>query len=172
MSCSMYTIQPQMRSVRFYYVWRLMKWWFVDSFGQVISKVPIATQAEMESAVEAAKAAYRIWSRTSILTRQQVMFRYQHIIRHNIVMCLALTNRDNDHQRNLFHFRKIWREPSLKNKARRCWMRKEMFSEDFVSGMWTMMKLTTQFIKVHLLFVQQRSSNTVAAFQASRWVNH
>ena len=97
--------------------------------------MPIATHAEMESAVEAAKAAYRIWSKTSILTRQQVMFRYQHIIRHNIVMCLALTNRDNDHKKNLFHSRKISREPSLKNKARRWWMRKEMFLEDFVSGM-------------------------------------
>jgi malonate-semialdehyde dehydrogenase (acetylating) / methylmalonate-semialdehyde dehydrogenase len=39
----------------------------------------------MEAAVEAAKSAYRTWSKTSILTRQQVMFRYQHIIRNNMV---------------------------------------------------------------------------------------
>ena len=39
----------------------------------------------METAVEAAKAAYKTWSKTSILTRQQVMFRFQHIIRNNMV---------------------------------------------------------------------------------------
>lgn len=39
----------------------------------------------MEAAVESAKAAYKTWSKTSILTRQQVMLRYQHIIRNNMV---------------------------------------------------------------------------------------
>jgi len=52
--------------------------------NEVITRVPKATQAEMEAAVEAAKSAYRTWSKTSILTRQQVMFRYQHIIRNNM----------------------------------------------------------------------------------------
>lgn len=48
--------------------------------------VPKSTQEEMENAVEAAKAAYRTWSKTSILSRQQVMFRYQHIIRNSMVI--------------------------------------------------------------------------------------
>ncbi|KZS06852.1 Methylmalonate-semialdehyde dehydrogenase [Daphnia magna] len=52
--------------------------------NEVITKVPKATQEEMENAVEAAKAAYKTWSKTSILTRQQVMLRYQHIIRNNM----------------------------------------------------------------------------------------
>ena len=39
----------------------------------------------MEAAVESAKSAYKTWSKTSILTRQQVMLRYQHIIRNNMV---------------------------------------------------------------------------------------
>lgn len=39
----------------------------------------------MKSAVEAAKEAYKSWSKTSILTRQQVMFKYQDIIRKNMV---------------------------------------------------------------------------------------
>lgn len=52
--------------------------------NEVITKVPKATRDEMESAVEAAKAAYKTWSKTSILTRQQVMLRYQHIIRNNM----------------------------------------------------------------------------------------
>lgn len=57
---------------------------------KVITKVPKATQEEMENAVEAAKAAYKTWSKTSILTRQQVMLRYQHIIRNNMV-CIKLS---------------------------------------------------------------------------------
>lgn len=52
--------------------------------NEVITMVPKSTQEEMENAVEAAKAAYRTWSKTSILSRQQVMFRYQHIIRNNM----------------------------------------------------------------------------------------
>lgn len=48
-------------------------------------RVPKSTQDEMETAVEAAKAAFKTWSKTSVLTRQQVMFRYQHIIRNNMV---------------------------------------------------------------------------------------
>uniref|UniRef100_A0A8J2RPI2 Probable methylmalonate-semialdehyde/malonate-semialdehyde dehydrogenase [acylating], mitochondrial n=1 Tax=Daphnia galeata TaxID=27404 RepID=A0A8J2RPI2_9CRUS len=52
--------------------------------NEVITKVPKATKEEMENAVESAKAAYKTWSKTSILTRQQVMLRYQHIIRNNM----------------------------------------------------------------------------------------
>jgi malonate-semialdehyde dehydrogenase (acetylating) / methylmalonate-semialdehyde dehydrogenase len=52
---------------------------------QVITRVPNATADEMQSAVDAAKEAYKSWSKTSILTRQQVMFKYQDIIRKNMV---------------------------------------------------------------------------------------
>ncbi|XP_046445726.1 probable methylmalonate-semialdehyde dehydrogenase [acylating], mitochondrial [Daphnia pulex] len=52
--------------------------------NEVITKVPKSTREEMENAVESAKAAYKTWSKTSILTRQQVMLRYQHIIRNNM----------------------------------------------------------------------------------------
>ena len=53
--------------------------------NELVTRVPVATQDEMETAVEAAKAAFRTWSKTSILTRQAVMLRYQHIIRANMV---------------------------------------------------------------------------------------
>ncbi|XP_046635966.1 probable methylmalonate-semialdehyde dehydrogenase [acylating], mitochondrial [Daphnia pulicaria] len=52
--------------------------------NEVITKVPKSTREEMENAVESAKAAYKTWSKTSILTRQQVMLRYQHIIRNSM----------------------------------------------------------------------------------------
>jgi malonate-semialdehyde dehydrogenase (acetylating)/methylmalonate-semialdehyde dehydrogenase len=37
--------------------------------------VPQSTQAEMEQAVESCKAAYRTWSKTTPLARQQIMFK-------------------------------------------------------------------------------------------------
>lgn len=57
----------------------------ISEIYKVITKVPKATREEMEAAVESAKSAYKTWSKTSILTRQQVMLRYQHIIRNNMV---------------------------------------------------------------------------------------
>ena len=38
----------------------------------------------MEEAVEAAKNAYSTWSKTSILSRQQIMFKYQALIKANM----------------------------------------------------------------------------------------
>ena len=57
----------------------------INKYPKVITRVPKSTQDEMESAVSAAKAAYQTWSKTSVLSRQQVMLRYQHIIRNNMV---------------------------------------------------------------------------------------
>uniref|UniRef100_A0A1L8E2S9 Probable methylmalonate-semialdehyde/malonate-semialdehyde dehydrogenase [acylating], mitochondrial n=1 Tax=Nyssomyia neivai TaxID=330878 RepID=A0A1L8E2S9_9DIPT len=52
--------------------------------NEVVTRVPKCTQAEMESAVESAKNAFKTWSQTSILTRQQIMFRLQHLIKENM----------------------------------------------------------------------------------------
>ncbi|CAG0886713.1 unnamed protein product [Darwinula stevensoni] len=52
--------------------------------NEVVTRVPKSTQAEMEKAVEAAKEAFKSWSKTSILTRQQLMFRLQNIIKANM----------------------------------------------------------------------------------------
>lgn len=49
-----------------------------------MTKVPEATQEEMEAAVESAQKAYSTWSQTSVLTRQQIMFKYQSIIKANM----------------------------------------------------------------------------------------
>lgn len=57
----------------------------INKYTKVITRVPKSTLDEMESAVSAAKAAYQTWSKTSVLSRQQVMLRYQHIIRNNMV---------------------------------------------------------------------------------------
>lgn len=49
-----------------------------------MTRVPESTQEEMEAAVESALKAYSTWSKTSVLTRQQIMFKYQSIIKQNM----------------------------------------------------------------------------------------
>ncbi|XP_027216035.2 probable methylmalonate-semialdehyde/malonate-semialdehyde dehydrogenase [acylating], mitochondrial [Penaeus vannamei] len=61
---------------------------FVDvhnpATNEVVTRVPKSTQDEMQAAVDAAKAAFKSWSKASVLTRQQVMFKYQQLIKDNI----------------------------------------------------------------------------------------
>jgi malonate-semialdehyde dehydrogenase (acetylating)/methylmalonate-semialdehyde dehydrogenase len=52
--------------------------------NEVIAKVPKTTQAEMNAAVESCKKAYSTWRNTSILTRQQTMFRLQALIQRDM----------------------------------------------------------------------------------------
>ena len=60
--------------------------------NEVITRVPKCTQGEMESAVESCKKAYKTWSQTSIMTRQQLMFKFSHIIRNNMdVLAKSIT---------------------------------------------------------------------------------
>lgn len=51
--------------------------------NDVITRVPESTQKEMDSAVAAALNAFPSWSESSILTRQQVMFKYQNLVKEN-----------------------------------------------------------------------------------------
>lgn len=52
--------------------------------NEIVTRVPKSTQSEMLAAVESSKEAYKSWRQTSILTRQQVMFRLAQIIRANM----------------------------------------------------------------------------------------
>jgi len=52
--------------------------------NQVVTRVPHSTTTEMEAAVESAKSAFRTWSKTTPLARQQVMFKYQQLIKENL----------------------------------------------------------------------------------------
>ncbi|XP_054712923.1 probable methylmalonate-semialdehyde dehydrogenase [acylating], mitochondrial [Uloborus diversus] len=52
--------------------------------NEVITKVPKSTPSEMEMAVSSAKEAFKSWSQTSILSRQQSMFKLQHLIKENM----------------------------------------------------------------------------------------
>ncbi|EEC03541.1 methylmalonate semialdehyde dehydrogenase, putative [Ixodes scapularis] len=52
--------------------------------NELITRVPKCTNAEMHEAVRSAKEAFRTWSQTSILTRQQSMFKLQQLIKENM----------------------------------------------------------------------------------------
>jgi len=52
--------------------------------NKLVTKVPQSTHEEMERAVESAKSAFSTWSKTSPLARQQVMFKYQQLIKENL----------------------------------------------------------------------------------------
>lgn len=52
--------------------------------NELVTCVPKCTQEEMNAAVESSKRAFKSWSQTSILTRQQVMLKLQRIIRENM----------------------------------------------------------------------------------------
>ncbi|KAF0294832.1 putative methylmalonate-semialdehyde dehydrogenase [acylating], mitochondrial [Amphibalanus amphitrite] len=43
----------------------------------------------MQAAVDAAKTAFPTWSRTSVLTRQQIMFNFQNLIKKNMKVLAA-----------------------------------------------------------------------------------
>mmetsp|Transcript_5343 Transcript_5343/g.12916 ORF Transcript_5343/g.12916 Transcript_5343/m.12916 type:complete len:522 (-) Transcript_5343:189-1754(-) len=51
---------------------------------EVVSKVPIATKDELQSAVDAASGAFLAWRDVTPSERQRLMFRYQHLIRDNM----------------------------------------------------------------------------------------
>lgn len=52
--------------------------------NEVIGRVPESTRPEMEEAVESCKKAFAHWRGTSIVSRQQCMFRLQELIRRNM----------------------------------------------------------------------------------------
>lgn len=49
--------------------------------NNLVTRVPQSTDAEMKAAVDAAAAAFPAWKKTSLLTRQQIMFKLVNLIR-------------------------------------------------------------------------------------------
>ncbi|KAI8120558.1 putative methylmalonate-semialdehyde dehydrogenase [acylating], mitochondrial [Lucilia cuprina] len=52
--------------------------------NKVVTRVPKCTQDEMQTALESNKKAFKSWSNTSVLSRQQVMFKLQALIKANM----------------------------------------------------------------------------------------
>lgn len=51
--------------------------------NNLVTRVPQATDAEMKAAVDSAEKAFHEWKLTSIMSRQQIMFRYTALVREN-----------------------------------------------------------------------------------------
>src|SRR5487761_1197530 len=52
--------------------------------GEVIDQVPLLGTQDVDDAVQAAVAAYRSWSRTAVMERARLMFRYKALLEENI----------------------------------------------------------------------------------------
>lgn len=52
--------------------------------NEIVTRVPESTNEEMLEAVAVAKEAFKTWSNTTVLTRQQIMFRLQDLIKKNM----------------------------------------------------------------------------------------
>ena len=61
-----------------------------------MTRVPKSTDAEMEAAVASCREAFQTWSKTTVLTRQQAMFKLQHLIRANMVSVTSVDDDDDD----------------------------------------------------------------------------
>ncbi|XP_075976866.1 putative methylmalonate-semialdehyde/malonate-semialdehyde dehydrogenase [acylating], mitochondrial [Anticarsia gemmatalis] len=51
--------------------------------NEVIGRVPEATQEELNAALESSKKAYKSWSQSTIMTRQQLLFKFARLLREN-----------------------------------------------------------------------------------------
>ncbi|KAA8902109.1 Aldehyde/histidinol dehydrogenase [Sphaerosporella brunnea] len=49
--------------------------------NNLVTRVPVSTQEELKAAVDSAAKAFPAWKRTSLLTRQQIMFKFVSLIR-------------------------------------------------------------------------------------------
>ena len=61
---------------------------------EVIARVPMATQEELDAAVAAAKEAFKTWRYTPIGTRARIFLKYQQLIRENIKEVAAILTRE------------------------------------------------------------------------------
>lgn len=61
---------------------------------EVIAKVPMATQEELDAAVAAAKEAFKTWRYTPIGTRSRIFMKYQQLIRENMKELAATLTRE------------------------------------------------------------------------------
>jgi len=63
--------------------------------GVTIANVPLSTMAELNSAVESAQAAFKMWSSTPIKERVQIFYRYKTLMEKNLNELAALVQKEN-----------------------------------------------------------------------------
>ena len=65
------------------------------SSGDIISRVPLSAAADVDAAVQAARAAFPAWSATPIKERVQIFYRYKTLLEQNIDELAALVTEEN-----------------------------------------------------------------------------
>ncbi|MBV9986589.1 MAG: aldehyde dehydrogenase family protein, partial [Chitinophagaceae bacterium] len=63
--------------------------------GNLLSTVPMSSANDLNAAVEAAKAAFPVWSRMPIKERVQVFFRYKYLLEQNLKELAELCSEEN-----------------------------------------------------------------------------
>ncbi|HRH51398.1 MAG TPA: CoA-acylating methylmalonate-semialdehyde dehydrogenase [Panacibacter sp.] len=63
--------------------------------GQLLSTVPLSSSADLDTAVTAAKVAFKTWSTTPIKERVQVFFRYKYLLEKNLQELAELICEEN-----------------------------------------------------------------------------
>src|ERR1700736_4147506 len=61
--------------------------------GQVIGQVPLPAARDVAAAVKAAADAYRTWSRTAVMERVRLMFRYKNVLEEHFEELAAIITR-------------------------------------------------------------------------------
>lgn len=65
------------------------------SLGELIAETPVSTTADVDHAVEIALKAHADWSRTPIITRAAIMFRYKTLLEEHFDELAALVTEEN-----------------------------------------------------------------------------
>ena len=68
--------------------------------GRLLAEMPCSTPADLDTAVDAAHAAFPRWSRTPIKERVQVFFRYKYLLEQHLEELAALVSEENGKTRS------------------------------------------------------------------------
>jgi malonate-semialdehyde dehydrogenase (acetylating)/methylmalonate-semialdehyde dehydrogenase len=68
---------------------------FNPSTGEVIARVPLGTAADVDAAVQAARAAFTSWSTVPAPKRAAILFRYRDLLERHFDELARLVTREN-----------------------------------------------------------------------------
>src|SRR5262252_7440939 len=63
--------------------------------GEAVAEIPRTTPEEISSAVEAARNAFPSWSKTPVLARCRILFKYRQVLEDNVLELIALITEEN-----------------------------------------------------------------------------
>jgi malonate-semialdehyde dehydrogenase (acetylating)/methylmalonate-semialdehyde dehydrogenase len=63
--------------------------------GETVAEVPISTKEDVDQAVDAAKEAFKTWSKTPVAKRARILFKYQQLITDHFDELAALITKEN-----------------------------------------------------------------------------